>query len=353
MQSLEQIIRQYVYLPPTDNGNGWFPVLCKVCSDHGRKGPRAAFKFDVQSIGYHCFNCGHAAKFNPLENKRMPKKMQIVLEAFDIPKDEWQPIIFEALKHRDKTIQPSEIIQKNTSIEPMEIPLPKHFYLLSDAGPEDKWAEIATDYLETDRNIDPCNYPFMLSSRKYGEKGIDTWWGRLIIPVYKGDKLIYYQGRSLYTTDKKYESPSTPRDRVLFGFDKLFEQTDAPLYVVEGIFDAMSIGGVALLGNELSQAQIEWLNRSKRKKVYIPDRFGNGRRVALECLQQGWQVSTPDVGSVKDMNEAVKKYGLVYVMKTIAENICDGFTAEARLGVYSEQDSGKTKTQKTFNKKRK
>jgi hypothetical protein len=115
------------------------------------------------------------------------------------------------------------------------------------------------------------------------------------------------------------------------------------LYIVEGIFDAMSIDGVAIIGNEITDAQIEWLNRSRRKKVYIPDRFGDGRRVALDCLEHGWSISTPDIGSCKDMNEAVKKYGKMYVMKSIAENTADGLVAETKLRIYSEQKDPRKK----------
>ena len=354
MESLEQVIRRHVPLPATDNGSGWYPVLCKVCNDHGKKGMRGAFKFDVESVGYHCFNCGHKAKFDPKENKRMPKNMKQVLHDFGIPDEEWQGVMFEALKKQQ--VSPNsdkESVPKLSDIEPREIPLPLHFYPLSDAAPDDKWAIIARDHLETERGLDPNKYPYLLSSSNTGDPRIDKWRGRLIIPVYKGNKLVFYQGRALYPAQKKYESPATAKDRVLFGFDKLFEHTDMPLYVVEGIFDAMAIDGVALCGNELTDAQADWLNRSKRKKVYIPDRFGDGRRVALECLEHGWHVSTPDIGSCKDVSAAVVKYGRVYVMKTIAENICDGFTAEARLGVYSEQkDPRKEKDKKSFKKQR-
>lgn len=345
MESLEQIIRRYIQLPTHDNGSGWFSVVCKVCNDHGKKGPRAGFKFDTTSVGYHCFNCGHKAKFDPTEYAGMSKDMRIVLHDFGVPDEEWQQVLFDALKNQqDNPTTKSAAQTKKGSIEPQEIPLPEHFYLLSEAGPDDKWAEIAIDYLESERKIDPKNHPFMLSRAKKGQLRIDKWRGRLIIPVYKQGKLIFYQGRALFTdTNKKYESPATPKDRVLYGFDLLFEHTEAPLYIVEGIFDAMSIDGVAIIGNEITDAQTEWLNRSKRRKVYIPDRFGDGRRVALDCLGQGWSVSTPDVGSCKDMNEAVKKYGKVYVMKSIAENIADGLAAETKLRIYSEQKDTRKK----------
>jgi DNA primase len=138
---------------------------------------------------------------------------------------------------------------------------------------------------------------------------------------------------------KKFESPSDPKDRVIYGFDRLFEKTDVPLYIVEGWFDAHVIDGVALLGNELSSAQIKWLNKSQRKKVYIPDRFGDGQRIAENALSVGWSVSTPDIGNCKDVNEAVHKYGRMFVMKTIADNTADGLDAATRLGVYCTSET--------------
>lgn len=353
--SLEQVIRQYVPLPTATNGNGWYSVLCKVCNDHGKKGPRAAFKFDNDSVGYHCFNCGHKAKFSPRENKRMPKNMVQVLRDFGVPDDEWRQVVFESLK-----IQEDSPLVKGTSenqvreIEPKELELPYHFYLLADAGPDDKWAQVAKAYLELERGVDPNSYPFMLS-RETGVPAIDRWRRRLIIPYFKGDKLIFWQGRALYETNiKKYESPSTLKERVLYGFDRLFEHTDAPLYVTEGFFDALPIDGVALLGNEVTEAQAEWLRRSKRKKVYVPDRFGDGDRVALEMLNFGFSISTPEIGNCKDINEAVVKYGKLYVMKSLAENtVSDSFTAQTRLGVYCvKKNAGEKEDQASSRKQR-
>ena len=34
------------------------------------------------------------------------------------------------------------------------------------------------------------------------------------------------------------------------------------------------------------------------------------------------------------MNEAVLKYGKLYVIKSITDNIADGFEARTKLGVY-------------------
>lgn len=143
---------------------------------------------------------------------------------------------------------------------------------------------------------------------------------------------------------KKYESPSTAKDKVLYGFEKIFEHVDTPIYVIEGFFDAVAVDGVAIIGNELSDAQIQWLNRSQRKKVYIPDRTGDGQRSAKKALELGWSISTPDIGqSCKDMSDAVHKYGKMYVMKSLADNTADGFIASTNLGIYCEQKRRKGK----------
>lgn len=344
---LEQIIHQYVQLdPPTSRG--WRAVLCKVCNDSGKKGKRAGFKFDIGDVvGYHCFNCGHATKYDPIISETMPAKMIQVLESFGIPQDQWQQVLFSSLAYRRE--HSSHIEQKpRLDIEPTAIPLPKHFYPLAEASPDDKWAEITKYYLE-DRGIDPTQYPFMLA-HKMGNNTLDRWFQRLIIPIYKDSKLIFYIGRDVTEQhQKKYLSPDFSKEKVIYGFDRVFEKSDTPIYIVEGWFDAFAINGVAILGNEISEAQAIWLNRSHKEKVYIPDKRGNGRMAAEQALQLGWSVSTPDVGTdVKDMNDAIKKYGRLYVMKTIAEQTtADGFTARSRLGVYCKyEEANKDRSKK-------
>lgn len=341
---LEDVIRRYIPLPPVPTGGGWYPVLCKVCNDHGRKGPRAAFKFEGDAVAYHCFNCGPDMNtvYDPDEYSNMPKKMKKVLRDFGIPDTEWQEVVFSNLGKQGKS--PDIELKIAKKIEPEEIKLPEEFYLLADAAEDDKWAEVARWYLTEERGVDPDSYPFMLV-KKSDDPFMKKWHGRLVIPAYKDGKLIFFQGRDLTGKKmKKYESPAVPKDKVLYGYDKLFNHSDAPLYIIEGFFDAHAVDGVAILGNTITEAQIAQLNRSPRKKVYIPDRSGDGQQTAEQALDLGWSISTPDVGqSVKDMSDAVHKYGKMYVLKTIADNTADGFTARARLGVYCEQKRSESK----------
>lgn len=338
--SLADVIRQYVPLPPVPSGKGWYPVLHKC--DHGKKGPRAGFKFDGDTVAFHCFNCFLKAVYDPNDMGRegqslLSRNMRQVLADFDVPEEEWQAVLLSKMGARwDGKTTPNDEMVVRTSIEPSEIPLPGTFYPLMEADSSDKWATIARYYLE-DRLIDPNSYPFMLA-KNTDIPHLKKWFKRIIIPIYKDQKLIFYTGRDLTEKAiKKYESPSVSRDRVIYGFDKLFTSTDQPLYVTEGWFDAFNIGGVALFGNEISDTKIKILNRSPRLKVYIPDQFGNGFQAAKQALDAGWSVSTPDIGHCKDISSAIQKYGVLYVLNTLAQHTASGFSGETNARVYCKE----------------
>lgn len=321
-EKLTEIIKAYIPLPSQPNAGGWYPVVCKVCNDHGKKGPRAGFRFD-ETVGYHCFNCSTKAVF---DGTRLSKSMENVLDCFSVPEDEVNRVRFSTLGN-DTNNKTNKQTRKN-SIHPEFIKIPDHFYLLADAHDTDKWAEIAKWYLEEVRGLDWKQYPFYLSTNK-------DWIGRIVIPFYKDNKVIFYQGRDITGKHKrKYHSVNVQKDKVMFGYDKLFSDLDAPLYVCEGFFDAYPIDGVAILGNELSVPQIEWLNRTRRPKVYIPDKHKSGAQNAHKALKLGWKISFPDIGNCKDINEAYVKYGKLYVLSSLRDNTADGFAAEARIKFY-------------------
>lgn len=325
--TLEEIIRNHVHLGRPNPG-GWCPVLCKVCLDHGRKGPRAAFKFEGDTVGYHCFNCGHSTVYDPTVSRSMPHKMVAVLDAFGIPDSEWRVVIFQNLS-RERQSSNGEKQEQYVSIEPKAIELPDSFYRLTN-DPDDDVAQYAIEFLTNERRIDWTAYPFYLS-KPTNKK----WFGRLVIPVYKDNKIIYYQGRDLTELHKeKYLSPSIDRENVIYGYENLHTDLDEPLYVVEGFFDAFVLNGIATFGNKLSSAQIKWLNQSRRNKVIIPDRWGDGYRLAEQAIELGWSVSTPDAPGCKDVSNIIEKYGMLYALKTIHDNTASGFTAETRLAVY-------------------
>jgi len=332
--TLEQLINQHVHLQPKSQ-KGWQAVRCHVCNDHTRKGLRGAFKFENGITGYKCWNCGHKSRYDPEVNEYYSKNMITTLDAFGIPDDAYKELILSSPAWQNGgNTKKDETRKKNVSIEPKPIAVPEHFYYLKNATVDDYVADAAREYLES-RGIDPNSYPFMLS-HKADNPRLHKWLGRVIIPIYKNNNLIYYIGRALYDATKKYETPAISKERILYGFDKLFDYEDkSPLFVIEGWFDAHAIDGVAIMGNIITDAQAQWLNKSPREKIYIPDTQGDGRRAAEQALNFGWSISTPDLGwNAKDMDEAVLKYGKMYVIKNILDHKSSGEDALTYLGNY-------------------
>lgn len=344
--SLQDIIRQHIQLPARPNGRGFFGVLCKICNDHGKKGKRAGFKFEGEAVGYNCFNCGHGAGYDPEKHETMPRDMVEVLSAFHIAETDWQPALFRAMELREGGVR-GTANAPIVNIEPKELTFPPFFYPLTD-DPNDDFAQYAIQYLAS-RLIDWKTAPFYLVA-KADHPDNARWYGRLIIPTYKDKKLVFWQGRDL--TDmhvKKYLSPNEPRDNIISGYQHVVGFSEEPLYIVEGWFDAYHLNGVAVYGNKMTSGQIAWINKTSRPKVVIPDRFGDGFLLAEQALELGWHVSTPDIGSCKDVNDAVVKYGLLYTRMSILQHTTnDKFAAQTQLGVYCEVGSKRSKgTHKT------
>lgn len=328
MKKLEEIIRRYVKLGRSSN-KGWHSCVHQGC-DHGRKGKRAAFLFLPNGgVKFNCFNCQVKTGFDESIQKVFPKKLIKVFNDFGIPESEWKPLQVEFfVKAPKEMIEESKRIKK---IEPRHIELPKYFYFLKYARNSDKWAEVAVEYLK-ERKIDPDSYRFMLS-----EKKTDKWYKRLIIPFYKDKKLIFYTGRDLTgKAKKKYENPMMERNNVMFNFDIIFGYNENPIYVVEGVMDALSIPDcVAILSNELTEEQIEWLNKTRREKIYIPDKI-KGRAAANKAIELGWSISTPKIGNCNDINDAIVEFGQLYVLKSLKENTRSGDLAKISVGLYCD-----------------
>ena len=95
-------------------------------------------------------------------------------------------------------------------------------------------------------------------------------------------------------------------------YDKKF------VVLVEGPVDAISIDGVGALSNELNEMQIARINSLGKEVIVVPDNDRSGTKLITTALDQGWAVSLPEWGKdVKDVADAVKKYGRIYTLYTI------------------------------------
>jgi DNA primase len=82
----------------------------------------------------------------------------------------------------------------------------------------------------------------------------------------------------------------------------------------------MAVDGVAILGNEISDEQIDIVNSLKREVIVLPDWDVAGQRMIDAALENDWTVSFPVWRETcKDAGEAVERYGRLFVLKAIID----------------------------------
>ena len=87
------------------------------------------------------------------------------------------------------------------------------------------------------------------------------------------------------------------------------------IFVVEGQFDALSVGGVGLLTNEISQQQAHIINQLGKEVIVIPDQDKAGLMLIKQAIDYDWTVAFPNwEDDVKDVADAVLKYGKLFVI---------------------------------------
>jgi DNA primase len=88
--------------------------------------------------------------------------------------------------------------------------------------------------------------------------------------------------------------------------------------VTEGIFDALSIDGVAVMHDDINNDQALLLGSLNKQIIVVPDRDATGLKMCDKALELGYQVSLPNWDSdVKDVNDAVVKYGKLATLLSI------------------------------------
>ena len=138
---------------------------------------------------------------------------------------------------------------------------------------------------------------------------------RVLIPFYHDGKIVGYTGRKITDGKPKYLTDAQPG--YVFNLDK---QSAGRKYliVVEGQFDAIAIDGCAIMHNEPNETQIMRINSLGCEVVVVPDRDRPGAKMIKTAMEQNWSASLPPwEDDIKDVADAVKRYGRLYTLSTI------------------------------------
>jgi DNA primase len=139
---------------------------------------------------------------------------------------------------------------------------------------------------------------------------------QVIIPFTHHNSIVGYTIRFLDDRNPRYINDMQPG--YVFGTD--LQRPDwTQVIVTEGIFDALSIGGVALMHNTISDAQARLIRNLGREITVVPDQDLAGMELVDRAVELNWAVSMPDWENCKDINDAVKKYGRLGALITIMQ----------------------------------
>jgi hypothetical protein len=282
--------------------SGWVSFNAPCCihrGDNQDKRQRGGIKPSPDgSWSYHCFNCGYTASF--VLGRNLTFKARKLLEWLNVPQEEIERINLESLKHKSMEGllgDRQQVIQRLQSIEFEDRDLPAETQELN---------EFAKEYLQ--KRCVPLDYPFLYKTMP--RRGI-------VIPFTHNNQVVGHTTRFMDDRTPKYIQDIQPG--YVFGTD--LQHTDWQLaIVVEGVFDALSINGLAVLHAEINDAQVRLIRSLGREIVVVPDQDEAGMKLVDRAVELGWAVSMPDwPADVKDVNDAVIRLGKLGALITIMQ----------------------------------
>ena len=289
--------------------SGWESFNAVCCHHRGQKRDtrkRGGVMFNGDGFQYHCFNCNFKAGWTP--GKLLSKNTRSLMSWLGLADTDIQKLGLEAIKHKDDQV----LVSKPLSFDLELRQLPQNCKTFDEwvrEGCEDQEFLAVVAYI-LDRGMDLSWYNWMWSD----ENGYRD---RVIIPFYHDSKVVGWTGRKI--TDGKPKYLTTAQPGYVFNLDR---QVDERRFVIvtEGQFDAIAIDGVAIMHNDPNETQIARINALGKEVVVVPDNDKPGCVLIDRAIEAGWSVSLPDWGNdVKDVADAVKKYGRIYTLFTILQ----------------------------------
>jgi hypothetical protein len=305
--------------------SGWTSFNAPCCTHNGQSADtrgRGGLTANADgSVSFHCFNCSFKTSYQP--GRHLTYKFRRWLSWMGAEDNDVKRLVIEAIRVKD-LIAPEELKEPEEKIEFKVRELPKDavsfqqlltHHLLDDFRNVPPLLNSAVDYVKA-RKIDTGKYDFYWTDAT--EHSLHQ---RVIIPCVWQGRIIGYTSRAFTDGVKpKYYSHYEPN----FVFNTNNQLPDWKFVIVcEGPFDAMSVDGVAVLGNEVSEQQADIIDALGREVIVVADADKSGSKLVDAAIKYGWSVSFPvwqEDSDCKDISEAVVKYGKLFVLKTILDS---------------------------------
>ena len=297
-------------LPPRakSSPSGWTSFNAPCCHHRGHSPDtrkRAGIRFDGNGIVYNCFNCKFTTGWQP--GSSIGEKMKTLCRWLGSSEDTIKELVFEAMKTEGEAYRPSP---STVQVAFTDKELPEGAMSLLDWVNSEYFKELSLllepviSYV-VNRGYDPFNGDFYWSPSPGYEN-------RVILPFRWQGHIVGNTARKIVKGNLKYLSDQHPH--FVFNFDQQKED-QRYIFVCEGPFDALAIGGVALLTNEIAEQQSRIINSLGAEVIVIPDQDSAGLTLFDRAAELGWSVAMPNWDpDVKDTADAVLRYGQLFVI---------------------------------------
>ena len=299
------------YLPAKrkPSPQGWLSFNAACCVHNGnsadRRG-RGGIKVTEQGWSYHCFNCSYTASF--ILGRAVSFKARRLLGWIGVPDNEIDLLNLESMRHRSihgilqdrqrvfNTLGSIEFEESDDFPPFSEVVTPEH--------------PVYWDYI-CKRGV-PEDFPVMTSIKTDGIHWVRPF---VLVPFTYDNRVVGWTARFLDDKIPKYINHSQPG--YVFGTD-LQHSNWQHVLVMEGIFDALCIGGLAVMHNTISDTQARLIRSLGREVTVVPDQDSAGVELIDRAVELGWAVSIPEwPAGCKDVNDAVIKLGRLGALLTI------------------------------------
>lgn len=306
IDSVHGLLTGNLPLRNTKTPSGWITFDCVMCND---KRKRAGIIQQGARISYNCFNCGYKTGWSP--TPFLGKKYKEIAGRLGADEKSIHAVQMELLKYSEE-LEASEaegtITFQSNAFPAVE--LPEDAISLDDLPANHELVQYAKQ-----RGIyglyPLLHFPDMLNKR------------RVMVPfVFNGD-LVGWTGRHVAPPDKntaKYLHKMPPGGYV-FNIDQFTAPEREIVIVVEGIFDAILVDGVSIMGNKVTAEQAHLIERLNKRVIVCPDRDEAGKELIKQSIALGWEVSFPPwAPDIKDAADACATYGRLATVASIIKH---------------------------------
>jgi|TARA_R110000744_G_scaffold140910_3_gene252229 hypothetical protein len=289
--------------------SGWTSFNAPCCSHNGHspdKRMRGGIKADGDDWQFHCFNCNFKCGFKL--GRAISKKTRSFLLWCNMPEQDINKWSLHSIQHRDLL---DSILRKKKQItlpkfKEQDMPDGELIYTAN------KDHQVYIDYLMK-RGLNHNDYPFMVTPNETGRNAL-----RLIIPYTYENKVVGSTSR--YIDDRAPKFINDQQQGYVFGTDLQKPEWEIVL-VFEGIFDAISMNGLALTHNTINDNQVAVIQQLGKRVIVVPDQDKTGLEICDRALELGFEVSLPNWSEdIKDANDAIIKYGRLNTLLSIIDS---------------------------------